>query len=672
MKYMEREHSAARRILCLIMAITMLLPVSNLWALEIGIQLLDGGESLIVSSGETVTADDADVRTTSRDGSDVDSVTAVRGDDTDSEYVFNGDVTVEEDGSISATITEDTDLPSGDVFAQGIEADEGDVLITNDGSITASALIEGFDEPHAIGVMIHNFNAAVLEDPETGVVNNGDITASAIQYNSAGAGATARGIQTGGGSNNTFENLTITNNEGATITVHAESKNETASALGIKTGGYIDGLNITNDGTIDADAKGDGETSARGIRVAGNITGDYSIDNNGTITADATSVDDDAIVRGIHVSGYDTSGTVSEDIVIFAGTEDEKTVSLTVYNTVVDPTALTITNEGTIDVTADGDYEANARAIHAGDRYTGLTITNGIDGELIATAIAEEDDANARAIHTGENNTGLDLENKGLIGADASSSTYDASATGIKLGEDNDGAITNSGTIKATASTTAYDEGAAARGIHIGNDDYYSSYYDAVSDRTYYYDDDGSPGDDSVDIINEEGGTISATAAASFGGAAGARGIHAGDDSIGTITNAGTISAVAEGGYSGDSPSYGTKAFAVHTEGGLTLENEGDITADIKLKTQDSDSVSSSRAIGVFVSRIDDTDDDVSIINSSGAAIEATADFQVAYDIDDNPAAIGIKLSDGSITMPTDTDTSLTRSIDNAGEISAA
>lgn len=272
------------------------------------------------------------------------------------------------------------------------------------------------------------------------------------------------------------------------------------------------------------------------------------------------------------------------DLVITNTVEDRQVLA--------DGDTLTVKGGGRVDVTAE-DADVTAVGGDAADPEIGftngrVTVENGgaIMGKGKATS-GYPNDINTRAILTDA----------------AGDSTF---------------GLTNAGIIAATAE--AVDHDAQARAIQVFNPTF-----------------DTNTG--AVLVENLPSGTISAFANSTLEGEASARGIHAGKDIIGTITNYGNISASAQGGDA-------TKAFGIQFEEGLTLLNYGAIEANVKVFTQ-ADSVYNSRAIGVFADNLSDPDDDVAIFNQAGARITASAHFQVGEHIDDNPGAIGIKVADG-------------------------
>ena len=361
--------------------------------------------------------------------------------------------------------------------------------------------------------------------------------------------------------------------------------------------------------------------------------GAVTVDEGGSITAklDADTVDlsiipegsslDEFYARAIDVESGDititNAGTLTSVATSVAADDDIHAFTIQIRNVPEDP-----------EVLEDPEVPAT-------------TIIN--TGAINATATSLFDSTYARGIHTCDSIEGLSIDNSGTITVVSESRFEEAYARGIKIGEYSNGTITNSGTIEVTA-TNDDDDAATAWGIQGGSDSEFT-------------------------ITNTADGIISVSAI-SDGYEAKAWGIKLGDQddyelkfAPYSITNQGLISVSASGADE-------TKAIAIQFESGGTVTNAGSIEANIDV-LDDSD-VDYSRAIGIFAAEMDDDNNPVLVItNEAGATISVNADYMVYGDVDDNPGAIGIKVSDGYIYENNliDETVSFSRTVTNAGEI---
>jgi hypothetical protein len=315
-------------------------------------------------------------------------------------------------------------------------------------------------------------------------------------------------------------------------------------------------------------------------------------------------------------------------------------------------TAVTLTGTDSLTVTSTGSITAAARfgsgsasgAVYVDSAATGVTIDNsgtiatgkveygaaiGLDSAATGTKITNETAGVIQAQGYGVSGIGVagaldgSLVNKGQVLA--TGSEY---ATGIYVGRDVTGQISNSGTVAAQASSSS----AYAAGIDTGSLSgakasitnsgtitaaarSYSSSATAYGIRT------GDLSGAGATITNTSTGTITATAAASTSSSSGrsayAYGIGAGDlsGSAASINNAGTITATATAVY-GSATAYGIDTGSLSGTGaGIT--NSGSITAAARSYS------SSAAAYGIRAGDLSGAG--ATITNTSTGTITATA-----------------------------------------------
>ena len=580
---------------------------------------------------------------------------------------------------VDASITANSDGSSLDAGASGVhtggqglaEANE-DFTFDNSGELSVMASVTA-DERAYYGASASASGVHLGTVLGGSLTNSGltDVTASAYGVNSDWdmVSAHAEGFHVG----DQADGLDVANSGMLTVDATAEGFNVyrgvSASARGMKLGYENSNIAIDNQEMVvtsfavgegieyyhSGDGQGDTpytavSANARGIQVGYNSSNLNIVNDNMIVSAAADGSDlthnsyNDvhANARGIQIGGEGASdiAVTSQtllDVRAFANASDAGDVSANARgikigsDTFNEVQGVDLINNGEVFVLAEatggGIYssEANAKGIHLGDDFTDVNIENNL---LQVTAKAIQDGGNAHAwgIQTGYNVTTLGIDNTGGILVDATA-TEEANATGVKLGYDNQGTISNAGTIAATA-TSLTDYQAHARGIHVG--------YNSAGGM--------------VDIINETGATLSAIATSTFGNTVGAYGIQTGGDIVGLITNHGTIQAVGSGGD-------GSKAIGVQGEGSMALDNFGDILVD--LQVEDADYVQGSRAFGVSAPD-GDKGREAAILNAAGGTIQVNADYNLGDSLDGNSGAFGIRVAEYGV-----------HSIENAGDIVA-
>jgi hypothetical protein len=200
------------------------------------------------------------------------------------------------DGDFNGTITNTgTILGEASSDAKGIYVDSDFVAgstLTNSGTITARAISEGFDA-EAVGVDLDRDVDGTVTNSAGGVIN-------AV---AEGSEATATGVLV-------YYTLgpagSITNN--GTISATATATSDDAEAYGIYVDDDMEG-SIDNTGTISAVATGlnGASATATGIYLSSTMYDGSQLTNSGTITAQANSDGDDAEAIGVFI--YEMGGT---------------------------------------------------------------------------------------------------------------------------------------------------------------------------------------------------------------------------------------------------------------------------------------------------------------------------------------------------------------------------
>lgn len=565
-------------------------------------------------------------------------------------------------GDITATAAH---ADGGEGYAAGIRINDGSMAGTliNSGEIFASSSVSGSD---VMGMPLAAADGIYIEGALTGTLtNNGLIKAEATTSNFEGKGnAQAYGVnvesivgEDGGNFINTFAygptNGSLTNNNAIVAT--AVSAAGLANAAGIITE-QIDSGKVTNNGSITANAQGLIKATAHGIYVSGyidsvdangevtafggDISGDIVNGEDGVITAVASNngyaqriIDDGssssyAIGNLAYAAGIGANGSLSGSLI------NSGMIQAEAYNSFEDGDAIAnaidirgsinvLTNEGTLsakaitgtgeDITQSNNAEATGIKIGGIAQYGELA--NGVNGQIIATAIANDDDAEAVGIDVRGDMLGS-LTNKGLIKAIATGKD-DAEATGIRI-DRFEGQASFSGTLTndlgATIVATATGEEADATGIYL--------YGDVTSHSS---------------IINK--GSISVTADATLAGedasSAEAYGIYVDGSLAGKLVNSGTIDVTAK---IADGDEDGAEATGILIEGavlaGAELVNNKAITVTATA-TDDY-----AEAIGIDVDDYNDGGFSGKLVNAAAATIKVTAD---AYD-EANAKGINIEI----------------------------
>ncbi|MFT5721185.1 MAG: outer membrane autotransporter protein [Motiliproteus sp.] len=258
-----------------------------------------------------------------------------------------------------------------------------------------------------------------------------------------GAGATSLSLTNGSAVNNLviLKDMTMVNNDGT-----IETTDPANAALVINLGASV--TTLTNTGTIQnnsSDYTSNDNTSLVVLSVAGNIEYDDQMINEGIISAsiikDFTFTSTDITVKaiGMNIAG-DMDGTLSNTGQINISSAYQGSTNVNgVYGAgvyVEGSAAGTITNENDIKITSA--YSSENR-----NDINGIYIANNLTGSIINAA-----DATITAEATNYNEDSGD----------------DVTATGIYVGGDVAGDITNDGTI--TARAISIDDDAEAFGIY--------------------------------------------------------------------------------------------------------------------------------------------------------------------------------------------------------------
>jgi len=236
--------------------------------------------------------------------------------------------------------------------------------------------------------------------------------------------------------------------------------------------------------------------------------------NNGSIKIDVNNPVGSAGANGIFLTD-DVAGSIINNGTITAnasaGTGDAYAWGIDVAGTNDLLTGGAITNNGTINATA---ISSTSYAYAYGIQVSGNadgSITN--NGKIMLDVTARTD-PEAYGIYVGGDLTGSIL-NKGTIGIKEVSTSSDLYAYGVYVGGNASGAITNSGTINMDLKPVSYVYTGA--GIYVNGD------LTALGSIT-------------------NSGTISVLAETPTGNSAEAYGIYVGNDNLGNIVNSGNIS----------------------------------------------------------------------------------------------------------------------------------
>ena len=515
-----------RQAMCfvgIVLFLGLIIAIHPAWAADltvssvVGQQTLADGDTLTVQSGGAVAVDNDDVEMIADYDGDISldaAVTAVKGDE-ESIFVTNGSVTVEDGGSISATVdasTAEITLEGGQYlddgyFARAIAAESGAITITNAGTLSSQATSAYADEDiHAFTIQIFN-ESEDPATPATTIINSGTINATATSDEDY---TYARGIQTC----EDIENLSI-NNSGTITAVSTSVLNE-ANARAIKIGQGSNGT-ITNSGMLSATATSntDDQGNAWGIQIGRDST--FTITNtvDGTISASAMSDGDQAKAWGIKLGSQDAEATTKHSIInlgsIFATAsgggyyskatgiqfEDGGSVlnlgTITANLTVVDEddadyskaigifaadiddlenNYVTITNAAGASITVDSTYELEGDVDDSAGAI-GIKVSDGyLNGDTDETSIFKRTINNAGDIKTSTKIDAVDIDrNTGAIGIKTGYtnnyiSSESNSSTSSLLN------ISNTGTINATSTLTAVEtieDNAGSFGIRTGS-----------------------------------------------------------------------------------------------------------------------------------------------------------------------------------------------------------
>ena len=463
--------------------------------------------------------------------------------------------------------------------AYGIDADTVAGNIANTGEINVSAI--GTDNADAYGIKalstignIANTGDITIEADEWGAGIFADVTDGNI-FSSGSISTTAVNVAWGIYAPNTSGNISNSGN------IEAQARWWAKGIYGYATSG-----NLTNSGKISLLAE-DG-TDSEVIGIASYYTNGDTI-NSGTINATAQSENS---ARAYGILAQETLGGILNSGSILADAEAHNTFAAGIE-----------ARDTRGDITNSGLIEAYARSMTSG--AYGLNI-DGSDADVLNTgdilAYAESDvSTSAWGINA------YDVDGSILNSGSVTATTFSAGfARAFALYATETGAISNEGSLTATATGNGTDSGADAFGIE--------------ADYTY------------GDI--DTSGTISVTTTATGAGDADSEGIDA-DDTYGTVSNSGTIMASAE------AESGLAEATGIDTDVSEGISNSGSISATAYSAS------SNAKAWG-----IDAEETDGNISNTGSISATATSDggaYVYAYGIYSDGASGSIR-NEGAIS----------------------
>ncbi|MBI1218205.1 MAG: hypothetical protein GC186_06615 [Rhodobacteraceae bacterium] len=498
--------------------------------------------------------------------------------------------------------------------ATGIYVDSGvDGTISNSGTVTVTSYVGQNYSNHAYGIQTGDVGA-------TGAITNSGTMAVAA---TGGEYAYAYGLST--------DNVAGAVTNSGTLSVDALATYE-ASAYGIAVGTVDATGSVTNSGTLTVKANGyssDGWAEAVGI-AASDVSG--AITNSGSMTVTALANSSSAYAYGIRTDAVDQGGSITNSGSITAYAQpgyDEYGSAVGIY--VGGNADGNVTNSGSITANVvAGYYDATALGIYidgaVGADGVDATVSN--SGSIVVTAVSGDDSASAIGIEAAYIGANGAVTNSGTIAATATAAAgYNASAAGIYVldGVDVGGVINSSGTITATAN--GMDADISASGIYVDG-----QVAGSVSNSGHI-----------TATANELGVTTAANASAT--------GIYVTSLGVtGSITNSGSITANANVTNlvgSGEATAYGIYLSDSSTSmaPGSTVANSGTIrvTAQANGGTGTAGSPSA-QAVGILANGAMFGD-----INNSGTIL-ATASVSNTTDQRANAAGIGVEgLFGGSI-----------------------
>ena len=476
--------------------------------------------------------------------------------------------------------------------------------------ITNSGTIETTDS-YAIGITIDT-GASVGS-----LVNDGDIT-----INVDAGDAEVTGIRVDSGMAMAGEII----NEGTiTISNLADGDGDNHTYYGINVRDELTG-SLINNGDIILSAEATDDIYIEGIHVGG-VGKTGVLTNDGLIDITALNSDDTLEATGIHIYG-DTAGTVLNSGIISIYAEQQSSDSSSVSGGGIwaaGEVSGSITNSGEITATTistDG-YKNLAYGIYVDDDLTTTgSITNTSTGEITVHASNDTagsgESATATGIYVGGDVAGT-ITNDGLISVTAINTYSDAEAVGIYAGSLS-GSIVNNGDININASAPESDV-YAATGIYVDGDVAASG--SIINTGNITVDVSGTDenaegagiyvaGDMAGAIINSE--RIKLTSTVNGQDDTEFYGIHVGTLS-GTLTN--TSTGVIDVSRTAETSSSGLVGIDVNTLTG-TLDNRGSIVV-----TGTGKDSGTSRAYGIYVSTLDASG---SLINSGEIIVTGNSD----------------------------------------------
>jgi hypothetical protein len=486
---------------------------------------------------------------------------------------YYGTASLTNSGSITATANVD----GTDAFAYGIVFDtsiEGNVTNTNSGTISATIEASGEATVYARGISSGNVLGTISNSGliTAKAVSDGDeayayaLTGNAVSVNGVVENLGTLSAQATGVSSATAWGMyygdiagSVTNSGQIIAKAKAFGKNyeEGSDAWGI----YVDNIAetglVVNEGIIQVTADGESYATAYGIRAR---TVDGRLENSGTITVYAESSDTAnryPISYGIRTNSVGTTGVILNSGSIQSTAVAHGDVSLSATGIYFGNLEGRVENSGSITVKgqAEGNYAASFGLFGNGVTEGGSVINSGVIDVTSTSDEGTQWGADGITVNViGDDTSSGSVINSGEITARGSSETGRGIARGIRVMSEITalGRLTNEGRVTAIATHEAY-------GINVK----------------------ASPNTLDIAGVIENTGTVLAQAV-SDASTVYAAGINLSKlDAGGVLSNSGTISAVAEASYSASAQGIAVPGDQTSGIAGR-VENSGTITADAK------------------------------------------------------------------------------------------
>ncbi|MCC2638924.1 MAG: outer rane autotransporter [Moraxellaceae bacterium] len=546
------------------------------------------------------------------------------GDSASAYGIYSSGTTLDADFINSGVVSAEATSYGSSAYAYAVDFDEGmgpNGSIINIGTIKALAVAEDGGTATALALGGHTgltgSGASVYASMfgNASIVNSGSIQADIY---GRGGSVDAYGIDV---SSDLRDNARILNTSTGTIRVTAESFTTSASITGIQTGALHEAASIVNNGRIVLTAIGHGDDANLVGIDTGSLNDDALIANNGLLDLTLRAGSD------AYGQAISTSTLYNNAAIVNTGTISVDSYGLTSYAsaTGIETSdlydAASIVNSGTIKLIADADGSATVYGVDAGSLYDTASIRN--SGSIVARAISRRDQtASAYGLSMNGVFDDASVVNSGRIDlvADGRES---ASAYGIYSSSSVDGSISNTGSIKATASSLESE--ASVWGIYggtmtdgsVSNSGSINVRADGYSSGFAYGIEVGSLNGASS-VTNS--GTITADAT-DFTSTASAYGIYTSTVAgTSTVTNSGRITLTADGLYEAYGYVYGIDVGSVQND--AVVSNTGMISAKATA------AFSSASAWGINASTLSNN---AEVSNSGLITISAVSDADQAY-----------------------------------------